>query len=244
MIGVCILLWLASFVAGKPTASDVETPPGVILGTDYKSVPIPKTKYQVYLVGDFHGARETKWFLEGFLARLNQEVGLRDVAVEEDQVYERAAIDYVDGKVDRLPAALCLRTDVLDMIKAFNASVAADRRVRVHLVDIDSPMQAIREHLLLLKEKLGAHQVVIPDEESLRRTGLELIQKIKPLASEEGSKAELETIKSSIIANREGIEVGTSLPKGNPLHESREGAIARNLLRVLKCAGEGGVLAF
>ncbi len=209
MIRALIPIFLASLLIAPCAAQDL--PPGVIGGTDYNSIPIPVSGYQIYMIGEFHGARETKSLLLAIMTRLHRESGLRDIALEEDQVYQSAARDYVDGEIDILPTALCLRTDVLETIRQFNASTDANERLRVHLVDIDSPIQAIREHLLDLKGRLGAQAVVIPDEQTLRERGLGLVDQMTPLANEDSLRAELETIRSSILAYREGVEIGTSL---------------------------------
>jgi len=97
-----------------------------------------------------------------------------------------------------------------------------------------------------VKDSLGAGTVVIPDEQSVREMGYELIDQMRPLARDSATNAELDTIRSSIEANREGVEIGISLSdtKGNVLVEAREKAIARNMLTVLKNSARGVALGF
>ncbi len=244
MIGAWFLFALLSI--GFVPAQAQDLPAGIIAGSDYKSVPVPSDKYQIYLIGEFHGAQETKSFLVGFLARLHQQVGLRDIALEEDQVYQRAARDYVDGKSTSLRPELCLRTDVLDALREFNRSLSSAERLKIHLVDIDSPIEAIREHLLDLKKRLGAQDITIPDAHTLPEAGIETVGKMKELADDESARGELETIRNSLVALGEGIEIGTSWgdTKGNVLAEPRERAIAQNMLNVLRNSNTGVMVGF
>ncbi|NIS13738.1 MAG: hypothetical protein GWN58_07170, partial [Anaerolineae bacterium] len=72
--------------------------------------------------------------LLAYLAELHTTLGLRDVILEEDQVYEQDANDYVLGITDTLRVDLCLRTNVLTGMRSLNSQLAGDVQIRVHLV--------------------------------------------------------------------------------------------------------------
>jgi hypothetical protein len=55
-----------------------------------------------------HGIRETKTLFFAYLSRLYRDSGLRDVIIEEDQVYEKQAQAFVQGSRNDLPQELCL----------------------------------------------------------------------------------------------------------------------------------------
>ena len=107
------------------------------------------------MVGEAHGTVEPKTLFSAYLATLHKH-GLRDVFIEEDQVYQEDARAYATWKTDVLPEGLCLRTDIIDVVRQFNRDLASEGRVRIHLVDLDSPAPAIRAHLIQLKQALGA----------------------------------------------------------------------------------------
>jgi hypothetical protein len=117
---------------------------GVIASNDPNSLPLPTSGYQVYLVGENRGNQQTKAVLMGYLGRLYNESSLRDVFLEEDQAYEEEAQSFVQGKQDNIPEGLCLRADILKRLREFNRGLPWDKKIRVHLVDIDSPEQTIR----------------------------------------------------------------------------------------------------
>lgn len=207
-------------------------------------MPLPTSGYQVYLIGEMHGVQENVTTFEAYLKRLVQS-GIRDVAIEEDSVYGRAAEAYVTGKRATLPPPLCLRAGVLDVVRQYNASRTVDQLIHVHLVDVDTPASAIRQHLAMLRDQIpAARSVVIPDEEDIRQHGLETIDELKRvMPMDRGLRGELRTIAHSIQAYKEGFEVGERPPfKGSPYLEAREEAVASNLSDVLKTPGCRGVL--
>src|ERR1043165_9688268 len=89
-----------------------EIHPGVWTAKHADALPLPVQGYEVYLVGEYHGLEENPEFQVQYLARLHRESGLRDVAIEEDAVYESDAQAFVDGKSDAVPPPLCLRAGV------------------------------------------------------------------------------------------------------------------------------------
>jgi hypothetical protein len=203
---------------------------GLWLGHDLKPFPLPDSGYDVYLLGEMHGVKETEDILQQYLERLHSGAGLRDVAIEEDAVYEEAAQEFVAGRADTLPEALCLRAGVLRVFRRFNEGRLPDDRVRVHLVDVDSPAAAIREHLLAVQRRIdGAAGTAIPEADEVGMRGLAAVDALRALPAAGARLDELRTIRFSILAHQQGFEVGTRRPKGSPYIEEREEAIARNL---------------
>jgi hypothetical protein len=158
--------------------------------------------------------------------------------------YERDAQDYVTGRTNRLRKELCLRAGVLDVIRALNSSRRADDFIRVHLVDIDSPASAIREHFEILKKQSSeARSVLIPGASDIKDRGLKTIEAFRrafPVGSP--MQHELNTIEYSIRAYQDGLEVGDWQFKGSPYLESRETAIAANVRRIVADNGTRGLL--
>ena len=102
-------------------ATSVEFRRGVWIANDPAVLPLPVSGHQVFLIGEMHGVQENITAFTAYL-RLLVHSGVRDVAIEEDSVYERAAQAYVMGKTDTLREELCLRAGVLDVIRSFNSS--------------------------------------------------------------------------------------------------------------------------
>ena len=205
---------------------------GVWAGHDLNALPLPVSGYQVYLLGELHGVRETEDIFMLYLARL----GLRDVAIEEDAVYERDAQAYVEGTSATLPPELCLRAGVFEALRRFN------RQIRVHLVDIDTPATAIRRHLLAIRKQTGA-AVRVPEVKDIRKRGLRAVEDLERLTSDEQLRRELRTVRHSIRAYQQGLEVGTGNFKGSPYLDDREEAISRNIQDLLRDPDCRGVLA-
>ena len=218
--------------AGAGTAAEFR--PGVWAANDATVLPLPTSGYQIYLIGEMHGLQENVTVFEAYL-KLLAKSGIRDVAIEEDSVYERAAEAYVTGKLDTLPEALCLRAGVLEVVRRFNERRSAGQFIRIHLVDIDTPASSIRQHLATLRDQiLVARTAAVPGVDEIKEHGLKTIEDLRrllPLNS--GLHRELRTIEYSIQAYRDGLEVGEGPFKGSPYLESREEAIAANLKDVL-----------
>lgn len=210
-------------------------PQGLIATNDLNSLPLPVSGYRVYLVGETHGNRETKDVFMGYVRRLYRQASLRDVILEEDQAYEEEAQAFVAGRRDHLPEGLCLRADILERLRAFNRDLPSDLKIRVHLVDIDSPETTIRRHLVRLINKIGtpAEDITVPEERlSHARTG-PIIEKLSQLTTDRDILSELQTVKQSLILFDSGLRIHTGAFEGNPLAPVREETITANILDVL-----------
>jgi hypothetical protein len=173
---------------------------------------------------------------------LHAKAGVRDVAIEEDAVYERAAQRFVNGESDEMPSELCLRADVLRGVRELNGRLAPRDRIRIHLVDVDSPAEAIHRHLRILREEWQAHDVRLPEVDQIKRRGLASVERLKRRAPANEGQAELRTIELSIMALQAGLEVSVGVPKGSTYLESREETIAANLAELVERYSK--VLAF
>ena len=164
---VAILLVACIALEGCASAEEFpetlqEVRPGTYMSDNPADFPFPTSGYTVYIVGESHGNRETKRIFQVFLESLYQEAGLRDVILEEDQAYETEANAYVQGQIEELPRGLCLRADILGQIRTFNSNLPNDQKITIHLVDVDSPMPAIYQHLTELHGQLGPAAASIP----------------------------------------------------------------------------------
>ena len=163
------------FISGGAwKAASQEIRPGVFSARQPETLPLPTQGYEAYLVGELHGLQENEEFELRYLKQLHSASGLRDVAIEEDAVYENDAEAFVEGRSGRLPPPLCLRAGILDGIRRLNIELPRDARIRVHLTDIDSPAAAIRQHLASIKRRLKANNVSIPKETEIKALGTEL----------------------------------------------------------------------
>ena len=168
---------------------------------------------------------------------------LRDLAIEEKSVYEDRAQAYIDGKSSHLPAQLCLRTSLLCAIRQLNASLKQDERIRIHLLDIDSPPGAIREHLIEIRNQIpGAVKVSIPEAGKIGQDGLVSVSQLGQFPNYQHIQSELRTIEYSIRAYQLGFEVGTGTVKGSPYLEDREQAMTDNLLNLIHMSPARSVL--
>jgi hypothetical protein len=212
-------------------------PAGFVAISDPTSLPLPTSGYRFYLVGEAHGNRENETVFLSYLSRLYRDADLRDIVIEEDQVYDDEAIAFVQGKRTGLPGGLCLRANILEGVRKFNQGLPVNRQVRVHLVDIDSPAHAIRRHLSSLMERIGktAKELQIPEEQdfSSSRVGV-LIDRLKGFTSNRKILSELRTVSLSLDAYDNGFRVHTGDVQGNPLDPAREEAITGNILDLLK----------
>jgi hypothetical protein len=238
--GAALLLLFAGAAAGSGT----ELQPGVWASRDVSTLPLPISGYQVYLLGEMHGVKEIEGIFIQYLARLYSGTGLRDVAIEEDAVYQFDAQAYVEGRLSAVPEPLCLRAGVIQAIRRFNEGRKENELIRVHLVDIDSPATEIRQHLLAIKERIaGTVAVRVPDERDIKERGLETIDDLKRLTVDEQILGELRTVHHSIRAYQQGLEVGTGQFKGSPYLDDREQAIASNIQDLLRSRDCRAVLA-
>jgi hypothetical protein len=220
---------------GAPKAFTQEIQPGVWVGSQSQALPLPTNGFQAYFVGEQHGLQENEEFQLDYLSRLNKTSHLRDVAIEEKNVYEDRAQAYIDGKSNVLPAELCLRANILRGIRHLNASLKEGERIRIHLIDIDSPAIAIREHLVDIGHQIpGAVKVSIPEASKIQQSGLETVAGLKQFHMDQRTLSELRTVEYSIRAYQQGFEVGVGPPKGSPYLEDREQAMADNLMDLIR----------
>ena len=226
-IGVLTVGLLLAYV---PSTMAQEVRPGVWAGGQVEDLALPTQGYQAYLIGELHGVEETQDLLMQYLTLLHQRSRLRDVALEERGVYEEQAEAYVEGRSDTLPQSLCLRFDILGRIRALNAGLPPGERIRVHFTDIDSPAEAIRQHLLALRKRIpGAARVNIPAAGRIKTHGLPTVARLKRFPADPRTASELRTVEYSIRAYQQGFEVGVGLNKGSGYLEDREQAVASNI---------------
>jgi hypothetical protein len=227
-LGLAVLAVVsAAFGAG-------ELRPGVWAGDAVGAM--PASGYQVYLLGELHGIKESVPILRAYLEVLYRS-GVRDVAMEEDAVHEPAAQEYVAWRSDRVPPDLCLRAHVLDAVRDFNKGRTAETMVRIRLVDLDSPADAIQMHLEHVRDRVDPrHATSLKDQAAA-------VAALRKLTTDAAALRELRTIEHSIRALRQGFEVGLGQPKGSPYLDDREQAIADNLLDIAHEPGSRGVLA-
>jgi len=207
--------------------------PGLFAAADVRALPLRTSGYQVYMIGEAHGIDNNVDFQMQYL-RLVYAHGVRDVALEEDAVYENDAQEFTDGRAREFSPHLCLRAPMLRAIHDFNAPLRQTDRVRVHLIDIDSPAAAIRRHLDMVKARLQATRVTIPTDADIARRGLDIVSQLTSLATNAADRSALRTIGFSIQALRDGLEVDTGPTKGSPYLESREQAVASNIVDIAK----------
>lgn len=208
-----------------------ELRPGVWDGPNLNTLPLPTSGYQVYLLGEVHGVKETQDVFMQYLAKLSAASGLRDVAFEERGVYQPEAEAYVEGRSNALPPQLCLRVEILGALRRFNQGRSANETVRVHFVDVDSPPPAIRQHLSSIQERItGAKAVRLPDAAHIKTRGLETVAALEQLTTDPQILHELRTVRYSILVVQQGLEFDIGQPKGRPYINDREEAIARNFM--------------
>ena len=220
------------------TADSQELRPGVSLAAKSEFLPTATKGFEAYLVGELHGVTENEEFELQYLAQLHKASGLRDVAIEEDSVYESEAQAFVDSELDVLPSPLCLRAGILYGIRRLNMGRNKDARIRVHLTDIDSPATAILQHLAVIKQKLKANSISIPTQAAIGAEGLQTVAQMKLLTTDPATQSQLRTIELSIVCLQQGLEVGTASFKGSPYLESREQAVVSNIADLIKSPGK------
>jgi hypothetical protein len=229
--GKATLLLLFGLAVSGPAQ---ELRPGVWAGRDLSAFPLPVSGYDVYMVGEMHGVKENVEVLMQYLARLYEGASLRDVALEEKSAYQRDAQAYVEGKLKAVPEPLCLRAEVLEALRRFNEGRKQGGLIQVHLVDIDLNTEAIREHLLTLKEEIpGTTAVHVPEVGGIKAHGLETVAALQRLTKNQEKLGELRMIGHSIRASQQGLEVDTGGVKGSPYLDDREDAILGNIIDVL-----------
>ncbi len=245
-VGLCCAAiavgWLG--IAADPVRQVAEVRPGVWVGAGFSAAPMPVNGFEVYMAGEMHGIEENTAMQMAYLERLYREAGLRDVVIEEDAVYQAEARAFVEGRAAALPAELCLRAGILQALRSFNQQRKAGR-VRVHLVDIDSPAPAIRAHLAAIRNRIPlAATIAVPAEGEMKTRGLQTVERFERLTRNREVLGELRTIAHSIHALQAGLEVGNGPVKGSPLLDEREQAIAGNIVDLVRWRKYRNVLVF
>ena len=105
-------------------------------------LPLPCSGRQVYLLVETHGLKQTEALLPDYLSRLHAKAALRDVALEEDQVYSHAARDFVEWKPDSVPEQPCLRANIHDLLRQPGCRVLLALYGSVHAWKKPSKIQA------------------------------------------------------------------------------------------------------
>ena len=241
-----------------PTAAatieiEKEVRPGIYISNDLEDFPFPTSGYEVYFVGEVHGNPQTKQVFQTYLERLYKEAGVRDVILEEDQVYEGEANAYVQGSADAFPHNLCLRTDILGIIRAFNTGLPAEEKVRVHLVDVDSPLPSIHQHIRDLHQGLGSAAAAISVPELSEFTDWspkqqkDLVTALKEVSTGlPNILNELETVDLSLKWYNLGNQLDENPPQGLSKYFApiREDVMTKNVWYVLSELKGSPILVF
>lgn len=240
MAGITVFVLLLASVHCCAFAQQVRQ--GVWAGSAVDVLAFPSSGYQAYLIGELHGLKENVEFELAYLGFLRKHAALRDVAIEEKSVYEEQAQAFVEGE-GVLPGELCLRASLLSGIRALNLRLPENERIRVHLIDVDSPPDAIRRHLVQIQQQIqGASGIQIPQAGDIKAHGIDVVRRLEAFQMEPRLRRQLRTIEHSILAYEKGFEVGTGPPKGSPYLEDRESAMAENVEEEIKAAPNRPVL--
>jgi hypothetical protein len=235
------------------TETNREVRPGIYMSNDPADFPFPTSGYDVYFIGETHGNPQTKQVFQTYLQKLYKEAGVRDVILEEDQVYEKEANAYVQGSVDKFPHNLCLRADILGQIREFNAALPEEEKVRVHLIDVDSPLPSIHQHIQDLHRQLGsaAAAISIPELAEFSnwspKQRKDLITALKKAAADQPAILnELETVDLSSKWYNMGNRLDENWPKGfrNNFAPIREDVMTKNARSVLSELKGSPVIVF
>ncbi len=236
------IVLLACAVAGAAQ----ELRPGVWGGRDLSGFPLPVADYDVYMIGELHGVKENYDVAVQYAAKLHEAAGLREIAIEDKQAYESEAQAYVEGRSDTLPAPLCGRAGIFRAIRRFNEGRKDGDRLVVRLVDIDYNPEAIREHLVRVKQRVkGADAVMVPALTEIKAQGLDTVAALEKLTSDAEVLAQLRTIRHSIRTYQQGLVVYPGRDfTGSPYLDDREDAIVSNIRDLLRKNPGTPVLAF
>jgi hypothetical protein len=239
------------------TPALLQPQPGVYLTNDLSTLPLATSGYDLYVVGEMHGQQQMAELLLSYLAELHETLGLRDVILEEDQVYEQEANDYVLGLTDTLRVDLCLRSNVLTGIRALNSQLDGDEQIRVHLADLDSPLPAIHLHLQRLHRELGPsvtsiQMPTLEEFEAWTREALgkhmmvDLVEQLESAARHRDAiLAELGTVRLSLDYYYAGNRIGIGPAEGTVWNAPiREDAITHNIEHLLGELDGAPALAF
>lgn len=225
----------------------IELRPGVYVADDASALSLPTFGYDVYTIGEVHGLREVQFLFLDYLKRLHERIGLRDVVLEGNWLWEEEADDYVLGNLEEPNSGLySRRVEILDGIREWNTVLLEGEQIRVHMVDIHLSVTAtfhvldsLHAFLMTTQEQLGdvAAHVEIPSRPQLSRWSEErlllLIEELVAIAEDEELIEDLNRTKPVIRfyrAFRGGRPVGEEL---KAIAELREESIARNIEALL-----------
>ncbi|MGD2248815.1 MAG: hypothetical protein PVF58_10460 [Candidatus Methanofastidiosia archaeon] len=223
----------------------VEEYPGLYLTNDVTALPLATSGYDIYVVGEYHGAREVHDLFIEYLQMLHKTCGLRDVIMEVNRHAEEEANAYALGETDEFNEELWNRPDridILERIRALNQELPDRKKIRVHLADLDLAPPQVEAytyyyiHLTELKEKVGAEHIDIPPAEEFAEwdtdAKLEIVENLTEKTDKEDILNELETVEASI--KYEGLM--SHLTRNSELYEAleiREKQIAQNIQYIL-----------
>ncbi|MBK9924546.1 MAG: hypothetical protein IPP66_04565 [Anaerolineales bacterium] len=252
-IAVCVLL-ITVLLDGcnmGETFKAKEVRPGIYMSNNTADFPFPTSGYMVYIVGETHGNREAKGVFDVFLHNLYKKAKLRDIILEEDQAYETEANAYIHGLSDTLPDGLCLRTDILGQIREFNVDLPTDKKVTVHLVDVDSSFPVVYKHLVELHLQLGpaGESIQIPELSEIQYASSKklyaLVDELRALSAEKPDTLNgLDTVKLSLEWYYLGNDMETGTGSKRNFAPIREDIITKNIKYVLSQTNDKPILAF
>jgi len=260
---VVLAVELAAFVGFSHTIggstdvslSAIELRPGVYVAREATALPLAASGYDLYVVGETHGANETVSFFLHYLERLHRTVALRDVALEASPVFERGIDEFVAGLETTLPdlwyweLAGADKVALVRGIRAMNEALPEEERVRVHLIDLDFGYELIHRHVLAVREDLGeiADSIDIPSLSGFEQLSedemLSLVDRLGTLAGDEGYVLdELRGLRASVRFRFVRAQVDRWEAASNECTAIRDEAIAENLRRLLQCSTDAPVL--
>jgi hypothetical protein len=251
--GVLLIAVLLGGCAMGETFKAKEVRPGIYMSSDPADFPFPTSGYRVYIVGESHGNRETKTVFQAYLKKLYENANLRDVILEEDQAYETEANAYIHGLSDTLPDGLCLRADILGIIREFNSSLSDNEKVTVHLVDVDSPFPIIYKHMTELHSQLGlvGEAVQMPELSEIQYAKPEklygLLDELRSASADQPDILNgLDTVQLSLEWYYLGNLLEIGLPTGmlKNFAPIREDIITKNINYTLTQLSDSPILAF
>ncbi|MBU7009187.1 MAG: hypothetical protein HXS46_00745 [Theionarchaea archaeon] len=236
---ICLILVVGIVTGCFGSPALIEVRQGVYAVNEVADLPLPTSGYDVYIVGEMHGLHEISLLFLEYLKMLHESTGLQIVALEEDQSYEEDANEYISGATDILRVDLCLRANILKGIRWYNETLPENEKIYVHLVDLDSPLSAIHEHILDIHEEIGAGGIDIPSLEEFEEWNEDdariLVEQLKEAAKDPESINQLETVEISLSYYYAGnrIEIGpvVGFQSDAPI---REEAITQNMQYLVK----------
>lgn len=231
LCGILVVVILPA-AASAPHIEEIH--PGVYGSNEISDLPFPLSNYDIYVVGEgAHYVCEIHDLFIKYLKMLNEEIGLHHIVLEGPQFDERKANEYVLGLSDKKPYTYSYFADIFEELRIVNESLSDNKKIYVHLVDIDFQIQHVYYHIHDLKKEMGsqADHIRIPPldkfEGMCEDSMVTLIDELVKVGEPSDHLArELETIKVSINYS--------FTDEGNIWREAREERIAKNIQGLLK----------